>query len=249
MNLIYNTKTVLITGGIRGLGAAIAINFASHNYNIILNYLNDDTKATETKKIIEEKYNVEVTIIKKDISNETEVKELLDEVTKKYPEITTIVNNAAIAIDSTIEDKTVEDFKKVLNTNLIGTFLMCKYFGQYMQNHNGESIVNISSTNAIDSYYPYSMDYDASKSGVISLTHNFANLYAKKLRVNCVAPGWILTEAIKGLDDEQIKEECDKILLNRFASPEEIAESVYFSATSTYLNDSILKIDGGRKQC
>lgn len=247
MNTFYNTKNVLITGGSRGIGASTAEYFASKNYNIIIVYLNDDTKALETKKNIEEKYPVKVSIVKCDISNENQVLELKNNIIEEHKTVDVLINNAAISIDTTIEDKTVENFRKILDTNLLGVFLMCKHFGEHMKNNNGTSIVNISSTNAIDSYYPYSMDYDASKAGVISLTHNFANLYDGALRVNCVAPGWVETDATKDLSDEQKDIECQKILLNRFAQPEEIAESIYFAATATYLNDSILKIDGGKR--
>ena len=109
------------------------------------------------------------------------------------------------------------------------------------------SIVNISSTNGIDSYYPYSMDYDASKAGVISLTHNFAISYAPYVRVNSIAPGWVNTEMNKELDKDYVKEECKHILLGKFAEPEAIAQEVYHVAVeSTYLNDAIIKVDGGR---
>ena len=115
-----------------------------------------------------------------------------------------------------------------------------------MLNQKSGRIVNISSTNGIDSYYPYSMDYDASKAALISLTHNFAIEYAPYIQVNCIAPGWVNTEMNKELDKEYINEESKHILLKRFAEPEEIAESIYFAATAPYLNDTIIKVDGGR---
>ena len=108
------------------------------------------------------------------------------------------------------------------------------------------SIINVSSTNSIDSFYPYSIDYDASKAGVNILTHDFAKEYAPYVKVNTIAPGWINTEMNKELDKEYIEEECQHILLNRFAEPEEIAEEIYHISESSYLNDSIIKVDGGR---
>ena len=123
----------------------------------------------------------------------------------------------------------------------------CKHIGLYMQKQGFGSIVNISSTNGIDSYYTYSMDYDASKAGVISLTHNFANQFAPTIRVNCIAPGWVNTDMNKELGQYYIEEECKHILLGRFSNPEEIAKEIYHIAVeSTYINDSIIKIDGGR---
>ena len=246
MNKFYDQKTVIITGGSRGIGAATSRLFAENNCNVVINYLSDEETAKKLKEEITSKYNVDVTTIKCDISDEESVIKMINNIKEKYGKIDYLVNNAGIAIDSTLEDKTVENFKRIIDVNLIGTFLMCKYVGEVMINQGYGSIVNISSTNAIDSYYPYSMDYDASKSGVISLTHNFAVSYAPNIRVNCICPGWVNTDALKEMDEEQINDECKHILLDRFAEPKEIAESIYFAATSSYLNDSILKIDGGR---
>ena len=111
------------------------------------------------------------------------------------------------------------------------------------------SIINISSSNAIDSYYEFSADYDASKAAVVNLTHNIASHYSPYVRVNCICPGWINTPMNKDLDEEFKKEEIDKTLLHRFAEPEEIANLVYFlsSDEASYINDAIIKIDGGRK--
>ena len=111
------------------------------------------------------------------------------------------------------------------------------------------SIINISSTNGIDTYYAYSLDYDASKAGLISLTNNLATYLAPNIRVNAVAPGWINTEMNKELDADYIKEECEGILLNRFAEPKEIAKLVYFvgSDEASYMTGSIVRIDGGTR--
>lgn len=240
-------KTVIVTGGSRGIGASTIIEFASHNYNVVINYLNSEQKALELKKLIEQKYNIKALTIKADISKESDVTRLLYETINEFGNIDVLVNNAGIAIDTPLEDKTVNNFKQILDVNLIGTFLTCKHIGGHMLNNKNGSIVNISSTNGIDSFYSYSMDYDASKAGVISLTHNFAKEYAPYVRVNTIAPGWVNTEMNKELDEEYINEECKHILLDRFATPEEIAREIYHVAVeSTYLNDSIIKIDGGR---
>lgn len=246
MNSFYNKKTAFITGGSRGIGAATSRIFAQNNCNVIINYVNNDQKAEELKQELVSKYNIEVLLLKGDISNEGQVKDMVKQAKEKFSSIDYLINNAGIAIDTTLEDKTVANFRRILDVNLIGTFLMCKYVGQEMLSQGFGSIVNISSTNGIDSYYPYSMDYDASKAGVINLTHNFAIAYAPNIHVNCLAPGWVKTDAIKNLDDEQIKEESKHILLGRFAESSEIAETIYFVANATYLNDSILKVDGGR---
>lgn len=243
----YKRKTVIVTGGSRGIGAATVRYFAKNNYNVVINYVSNDEAAENLKNEIENNYNVEVLTIKANVKEENEVKELVNKVINKFGNIDCLINNAGIAIDSTLEDKTVENFQEILNVNLIGTFLMCKYVGEVMLKQGQGSIVNISSTNGIDSFYSYSMDYDASKAGVISLSHNFANLYAPTIRVNTIAPGWVNTEMNQELDDEYKKEECKHILLNRFAEPEEIADLIFYVADrNIYLNDSVIKIDGGR---
>ena len=115
-------------------------------------------------------------------------------------------------------------------------------------NKNG-NIINIASTNGIDSYYPYSLDYDASKAGVISLTHNFAIEYAPYINVNAIAPGFIGTEnELKGYDEEFLKEEVSKILVNRYGNPSDVAHLVKFlvSDEASFINNTIIRIDGGQ---
>ena len=240
-------KTVLITGSSRGIGAETARIYASNGYNVVINYLNSKNEAEKLRDEIQEKYNVEVLIIKCDVSNETEVKLMVDDAISKFKTIDVLVNNAGIAIDTLYEDKTVENFRKTLDVNLIGTFLVSKYVGEYMLKQGYGSIINVSSTNGIDTYYPMSVDYDASKAGVISLTHNMAVYYAPNIRVNAVAPGWVNTDMNKELDEDFINEESKKILLNRFAGPKEIASVIYFlgSDKASYVNNTVVRVDGG----
>jgi 3-oxoacyl-[acyl-carrier protein] reductase len=117
-----------------------------------------------------------------------------------------------------------------------------------MLDNGSGSIINVSSTNAIDTYYPESCDYDASKAGVISLTHNLAREFSPYIRVNCVCPGWVNTDMNKELSVEQVHEEEKNILLKRFADPEEIAKVIIFLASNkaSYVNDSIIRVDGGK---
>ena len=242
-------KTVIVTGGTKGLGKAIAKVFALHNYNLILTYLHDDASALQTKKELEQ-FNSKVMIVKSDVSDEQEVIKLLDSVKSKFESIDVLINNAGIAIDTTLEDKTVDNFKRILDTNLIGPFLTSKYIGQFMFNQGYGKIINISSTNAIDTYYKESLDYDASKAGLNSLTLNFADIYAPVINVNAITCGWINTEMNKDMDREFKDKEVSKILLNRFAEPEEIANVVYFLTTkeASYINGSIIRVDGGLRR-
>ena len=240
-------KVALITGASRGIGAAIAKKMASLNYNIILNYVESFDKASILKEELEKNYSIQVLLAKADISNEQEIKKMVDASIEKFGHIDCLVNNAGIAIDSLVEDKTVADFRRILDVNLIGTFLVSREVAKYMVKEKKGCIINISSTNGIDTMYPYSLDYDASKAGVISLTKNLAKEYAPFIRVNTIAPGWVNTEMNKELDVDYIKEE--KILLNRFGEPEEIANVVAFLASdeASYVNGSIIRVDGGLK--
>ena len=242
-------KTVIVTGGTKGLGKAIAKVFALHNYNLILTYLHDDASALHTKKELEQ-FNSKVMIVKSDVSDEQEVIKLLDSVKSKFESIDVLINNAGIAIDTTLEDKTVDNFKRILDTNLIGPFLTSKYIGQFMFNQGYGKIINISSTNAIDTYYKEGLDYDASKAGLNSLTLNFADIYAPVINVNAIACGWINTEMNKDMDQEFKDKEVSKILLNRFSEPEEIANVVYFLTTkeASYINGAIIRVDGGLRR-
>lgn len=240
-------KTVLITGASRGIGKACALEFAKHNYNVVINYVSNDLKAEELKSFIVENYDVDVMLCKCDVSDEKKVKEMVNNIINYFGKIDVLVNNAGIAIDTTFDDKTIDNFKKILDVNLIGPFIVSKEVGKYMLNEKKGSIVNVSSTNGIDTYYTYSLDYDASKAGLISLTHNLALEFSPCVRVNAVAPGWVNTEMNKELDEDYIKEECKKIYQKRFGEPEEIAKAIYFIASddASYINNEVLRVDGG----
>ena len=244
-----DSKVVLITGSSRGIGAATAKEFAKNKYNIVINYNSSYEDAKVLKEELERDYNIEVLTIKCDISNEEEVKNMIDQTIGQFRSINVLVNNAGIAIDTLFEDKTVQNFRTTLDVNLIGPFLVSKYVGKVMLEQGQGSIVNVASTNGIDTYYPMSLDYDASKAGLISLTHNLALQYSPVIRVNAVAPGWVNTDMSKELDQEFIDAENKKIMLGRFANPEEIAKVIYFlsSDDASYINNEVIRIDGGFK--
>ncbi len=227
-------RVVLITGASRGIGKEIANKFIKNKDIVYINY-----KHSCNFSNIDEKY-----LIKCDVSKEEEVIKMINYIEKESGHIDILVNNAGIAMDSTLEEKEVSDFKKVLDTNLIGPFLVSKYASRIM---NKGVIINISSTNGIDTYYPFSIDYDASKAGLISLTHNFAVLFAPRIRVNAVAPGWVETDMNKNLDKDFKDKECGKILLKRFGNTEEIANVVFFLASdgASYINNTVIRVDGG----
>ena len=238
----------LVTGSNRGIGACCIEEFAKQGANVVINYCHHKEEAEELEKKIRENYDVDVLTIKCDVSNSEEVERMVNAVVDHFGGIDILVNNAGIARDSLLLDKTEKEFKRVLEVNLLGTYLCSKYVGRIMLEQKRGKIINISSTNGIDTYYPESCDYDASKAGVINLTHNLAREFAPFINVNCVCPGWTKTGMNKNLSLEQINDEKKKILLSRFAEPEEIAKVVLFLASSkaNYINDSIIRVDGGK---
>ena len=243
----FKNKVVLVTGSSHGIGKATIIEFAKKGCNVIINYNQSKKEALALKKQIESLYPIKVLAIKADISNEEEVINMINKIISTFGRIDILVNNAGIAIDTTFEDKPKENFQKILDVNLIGTFLVSKYASIYMIKQKHGKIINVSSTNGIDTYYPYSLDYDASKAGLISLTHNLSKQLAPYVNVNCVCPGWVNTPMNNDLDSEYIKEEIAKINLRRFARPEEIAKVILFLASedASYVNNAIIRVDGG----
>lgn len=217
---------VLVTGGARGLGLAISLYYLKMGHSVVVNYNNSSDLALKLKS----EYGDRVSIVKADVSNEDDVKRMFDALGK----LDVVVNNAGIAKDSDPLEKSAEEFLEVIKVNLLGTFLVSKY----AVNHVDKGcIVNISSTNALDTYYPESMDYDAAKAGVISLTHNFS-LYLKDrdIRVNVVCPDWIDTDMNLGMDEEYKKS------LGVFLKPEEVAKVVYDVSIDESVNDVVIRV-------
>lgn len=237
----------LVTGSNRGIGKCCIEEFAKAGVDVVINYCHHKAEAEKLEAYIKDKYNVNVLTIKCDVSKEDEVEKMVNEIVDNFGGIDILVNNAGVSRDSLLLDKTVKEFQRILDVNLIGTYLCSKYVGKVMLNAKKGKIINVSSTNAIDTFYPESCDYDASKAGVISLTHNLAREFAPFVAVNCVCPGWTKTNMNKDLSIEQIVEEKKKILLGRFAEPEEISKVIVFLASSkaSYINDSIIRVDGG----
>lgn len=238
----------LVTGSNRGIGRKTVEEFAKAGLDVVINYCHHDDEAKDLEKFIRTNYDVDVMVIKCDVSREEEVEEMVNNVIDRFGKIDILVNNASVARDSLLLDKSLREFRRVLDVNLIGTYLCSKYVGRVMLDNKRGKIINVASTNAIDTYYPESCDYDASKAGVVSLTHNLAREFAPFIQVNCICPGWVKTDMNKDLSLEQISQEKKRILLGRFAETEEISNVILFLASSkaSYINDSIIRVDGGK---
>lgn len=241
-----DNKTVLITGGASGLGKTISKYLASRGCNLVICYNTSEEKAIELKKELE--VGSTITIIKCDLSSEEEIKNMVSILHDKNIKIDYLVNNAAVCYDSLYEDKTKELMMKTFEVNTVGTFLLSRLVADEMYKNKYGAIVNISSTNGINKYFPMTIDYDASKAALNSITHNLSLEYAPYVRVNAVAPGWVKTEnEMKDLDIDYIKSEEDKIFVRRFAEELEIAKVVGFllSDDASYINNQIISVDGG----
>ena len=236
-------KVVFITGSSKGLGAVTAKYFASKNYDVVINY-NNSVNEAELLEIELKNMNSNVLCLKGDVTNEEDVIHMMNAINEKYGRLDCLINNAGMAIDNDIEDKSIDEFKKVLNTNLTSVFLVSKYMSKLIKNG---SIINVASTDGIDTYYKEEMDYAAAKAGVINLTKTMAKKFSPNIRVNAVAPGWINTSMTKDLEQSFKKCEEEKILLKRFGEPIEVAKVIYFLASddASYINGATIRVDGG----
>ena len=215
-------KVVLITGGARGIGSAIALELAKHGYDIVINYLTSKQPAKELKEKIESQYHVRCLTICADVSDVDQVNIMVSEIEEKMGGVDILINNAAVDLSNLFHLKNAEEYGR---------------------------IINISSTNGINTYYPMCIDYDASKAALISMTHNLAAEFGPYINVNCVAPGFIGTDnELDGYDEEFLKEETEKIMVKRYGKPEEVAYLVRFliSDEANFINNSIIRIDGGQ---
>lgn len=243
-------KVALVTGSSRGVGKGIILEFAKNGYDVVINYNSSEELALLLKSEVES-LGVRALVVKCDVSNEEEVKKMINSVIEEFGHIDVLVNNAAIEECSDFNTKTKSSFERVLGTNLIGTFLVSREVSKYMLERKIGRIINISSNNSINKYDPSTLEYDCSKAGINILTKNMAKEFSPYINVNAVAPGWILTEKNEDLDKSLngcfVSSESENILLKRFASVEEIAKVVMFLSRedSSYINGEIIVVDGG----
>lgn len=239
-------RVALVTGGSRGIGRAIAEKFAKNGYNLVINYVSDNTNLDEIKEGFN-KYGVEVLLEKADVSNFNECEKMVTSAIEKFGKIDTLVNNAGITRDNLLMRMKEEDFDKVISINLKGTFNLTKLVTPYMMKKREGRIVNISSVVGAMGNAGQS-NYAASKAGIIGFTKSVAKeLATRNILANCVAPGFIATDMTSVLN-EKVKENISaQIPLKRMGTAEEIANAVYFlgGEDNTYITGQTLNIDGG----
>lgn len=238
-------KTVLVTGGSRGIGFAIAEAFANNGANIVISSRSEDSlnEAAQTLS----NTGASVKPIPSDVSQQSSVKELIEKTVSEYDTIDVVINNAGITKDNLMLRMQEEDWDAVMDVNLKGTFLCTKFASRVMLKQRSGSIINISSVVGVTGN-PGQTNYAASKSGILGLTKAAAQeLASRNITVNAIAPGYIETEMTDKLNEKQRNELTARIPLGRIGLPSDIAGMALFLASpaANYITGQVFRVDGG----
>lgn len=239
-------KTALITGGVRGIGKGIAIAFAKQGANLLLVYRSNDEEADKTKALLEAE-GAKVQLVKGDVADSACAREACTKAKEAFGSLDILVNNAGITNDKLMARMTLEDFIKVIDVNLNGSFHFLKYASAIMMKQKSGSIINMSSISGIAGN-PGQINYSASKAGIIGMTKSAAKEMGRRgIRVNAIAPGFIETDMTGALTEEQKKQAVANISLKRMGKPEDIAGAALFLASDlgAYVTGQVIGVDGG----
>lgn len=237
-------KTVIVTGGAKGIGRAISYEFAKSGYNVIINY---KTSVKEAENIKEEltKKGQNVEIYKADLTKKEEVEVMIKFVEEKYKKIDVLVNNAGISQIKPFADIKEEDWDNIVNNNLKTVYLTTKAVIDNMIHNKNGSIINISSIWGITGG-ACEVHYSATKAGIIGMTKALAKeMGPSNIRVNAVAPGIIDTDMNKNLNESEINQIKNEIPLEKIGKPEDVAKVVKWLAESEYVTGEVIRVDGG----
>lgn len=232
-------SVALITGCAKGIGRETALTLARDGYDIIGTYLTSEDDILSLKKKIEF-IGVKFDYYKLDLSNESEINSFCNSIKNKYKNIDILINNAALSMDCEFEDKTKEEFMKVLEVNLVGPFLLIKNLYTIL---DGGIIINISSTDGINTYQTLNMDYSASKAALINLTKSLA-LKLENIKIYALCPNWVNTESIREMDQEYLKNELKRIGQYKLIEPNQVADKVIEIINSNIKSGSIIVMEG-----
>ena len=238
-------KVALVTGSSRGIGKAIALRLAKEGANIAINYLKNKEQAENVAKEAE-KHGVKAKIYQADVSNYSEVEEMIQKIVNDFGTIHILINNAGIIPQHfSILDIPVEEWDKILAVNLTGAFNCTKAAIPVMMKNGEGKIINLSSV-AGKMGGTVGPHYAASKAGIIGMTFSLAQELLKyNITVNAIAPGPIETEMIKSLPEERKKKILSRVPMGRFGKPEEVAETVVFLIKCDYITGEVIDINGG----
>lgn len=235
-------KTAIITGGSRGIGAAIADKFAALGANIAIIYAGNTAKAEEVCRSCEQTYGVKAVAYRCNVADFGEVKETMAKVKEDFTTAHILINNAGITKDGLLAMMKEEDFDAVLDTNLKGAFNMIRHtVGWFLRNREGV-IINITSVSGLLGNAGQ-CNYSASKAGLIGLTKSVAKELAMKgIRCNAIAPGFIATDMTEEQEDNPL---LRMVPLGTMGSPADVAEAAAYLATASYVTGEVLRVDGG----
>lgn len=235
-------KTVIVTGGSRGIGRAMAEKFAKENYNVLLNYNKSEYSALDTAK----KYkNIE--IFKADVSNPKDVEAMINFAIEKFGKIDVLINNAGISSTSLLQDLSLDEWNNLFNVNVTGTFLTTKNVLPYMISQKAGKIINISSIWGI---VGASMEvaYSASKAAIIGFTKALAKEVGPSgITVNAIAPGIVMTDMVSNLTVKEFEEIRNEIPLEKIGETTDIANVAFFLASedANYITGQVISPNGG----
>ena len=239
-------RTILVTGGSRGIGRGICLAFAHADNHIYFNYSSAGEAASQTEQLVAQAGGT-ATGIQVNVSSEKEVSEFVKRALDETGRIDVLVNNAGITRDGLLVRMKEADWEDVLNINLKGTFLCIKAVTKPMMKQRYGRIINISSVVGV-SGNPGQANYVASKAGIIGLTKGVAKeLASRSITANVVAPGYIETDMTADLPDQAKEAMVNQIPLGRAGTPEDIAAAVVFLASdqASYVTGQVIHVSGG----
>lgn len=239
-------RASLVTGASRGLGKAIAIKLASLGSKIALNYASNDAQAEQVTAEFG-RMGAEALVIKADVADGKAVKAMIRDITDKWGKIDILVNNAGITKDTLLPRMSEDAWDAVMDTNLKGAYLCTKFALRSMMDQNWGRIISISSTAGIAGNAGQS-NYSAAKGGLIAFTKSVAReVGSRNITANAIAPGFIVSEMTDSLPQETKDLVLSRIPLQRFGTPEDVAELVAFLASerAAYITAQVISVDGG----
>ncbi len=238
-------KTVLITGASRGIGRAIAVKFAQHDYNVVINYCHSRESAERLADVLREQ-NPNIMTVCADVSDVVQVEKMRADIAERFGGVDVLVNNAGVSLEKLLIDTTADEWNAILSTNLTSVYHTTHTFCPHMISQKYGKIVNVSSIWG-ERGASVEVAYSASKGGVIAFTRALAKeLAPSHVNVNCVCPGVIDTDMLNAYTDDEKADLVARTPLGRLGTPKDIADAVYFLASdeANFISGQVLTVDG-----
>ena len=239
-------QTAIVTGGSRGIGRAVAVRLAKDGMNLVINDRGNSAAAEETERLCRE-LGAEVLLVQGDVSRAEDCEKLAAQAKEAFGRVDVLVNNAGITRDGLLARMTEEDFRAVLDVNLVGPWNMMKAVNRIMMKQRYGRIVNLSSVTGLMGNMGQT-NYAAAKAGILGMTKSYAREVASRgITVNAVAPGFIDTDMTEAMPEGAKDKIITGIPMGRTGKPEDVAETVAFLASEQagYITGEVLRVDGG----